>query len=45
MKKFLKTLEFNFDYYVVYFLYNGNKINRYYEYMNKKWGDRFNGMD
>ena len=37
-KKFFKKLEFWFDLYFVYFLYNGNKTHKYYEYMNKKWG-------
>ena len=39
MKKFFKKLEFWFDLYFVYFLYNGNKTHKYYEYMNKKWGN------
>ncbi len=37
MKKFFKKLEFWFDLYFVYFLYNGKKIDKYYEYMEKKW--------
>lgn len=38
MKKFFKKLEFWFDLYFVYFLYNSKKIDKYYEYMEKKWG-------
>ena len=38
MKKFWKKIEYWFDYHLVYFLYNPRKINRYYEFMNKKWG-------
>lgn len=38
--KFFKKLEWYFDYYIAYFLYNGNKQDRYVQYMQKKWGDR-----
>lgn len=38
MKKFFKKIEKWFDIYVVYFLYNGNKGGRYYEYLRKKYG-------
>lgn len=37
MKKILKKIEFWVDMNLVYFLYNGNKIHRYYDYINKKW--------
>lgn len=40
MKKCLKTLEFWFDYYFVYFLYSGNKTDKYFEYMENKWGNK-----
>lgn len=40
MRRYLKKIEFWFDLYFVYFLYNGNKIDKYYEYMEKKWGDK-----
>lgn len=40
IKKSFKILEFWVDYYFVYFLYNGSKLDRYYEYMEKKWGDK-----
>jgi hypothetical protein len=40
IKKYFKTVEYWFDYYFVYFLYNGNKIDKYYEYMEKKWGGK-----
>ena len=39
MKKFLKKLDWIIDYYFVYFLYNGNKQDRYFDYMKKKWGN------
>ena len=38
MKKLLRKLDWIWDYYFVYFLYNGNKTHRYIEYMEKKWG-------
>ena len=41
MKKFLKDLEWKWDYYFVIFLYNPNKVHRYDAYMTKKWGDRY----
>lgn len=40
MKKILKQFDFWFDYYFVYFLYNGNKRDQYYEYMEKKWSKK-----
>ena len=41
MKKIWKTLEYNFDYYFVYFLYKTEKIDRYHDFMIKKWGNRY----
>jgi len=38
MKKYLKKIEFWIDIHFVYFLYSGNKKDRYYEYLEKKWG-------
>ncbi len=40
MKNFLTKLDKWFDIYIVWFLYNGNKQNRYYEYLKNKWGDK-----
>lgn len=37
MKKFLNKIDWWFDYYFVWMLYNGNKQHRYIEYMEKKW--------
>lgn len=37
MKKFWTKLDWYFDYYIVWMLYNGNKTQRYIEYMTKKW--------
>jgi hypothetical protein len=42
MKKFLKELDWVWDYYFVYFLYNDMKKHRYHAHMTKKWGDRYN---
>ena len=41
MKKFLKKLDWIFDYYIAYFLYNENKLYRYHDYMKSKWGDKY----
>ena len=41
MKKFLKKLDWIFDYYIAYFLYNPNKLHRYHDYMTSKWGDKY----
>ncbi len=38
MKKLLKNIEFWCDIHLVYFLYNGNKTQRYYDMLEKKWG-------
>lgn len=40
MGKLLKKLDWYFDYYIAYMLYNGNKRDRYYEYMENKWGKK-----
>lgn len=40
MNKILKKLDWWFDYYFVWMLYNGNKQHRYIEYMEKKWGHK-----
>lgn len=39
VKKILRKLDWCFDYYFVWMLYNGNKTHRYIEYMEKKWGN------
>jgi hypothetical protein len=44
MKRFLKELEWKWDFYFVIFLYNPNKVYRYDEYMKHKWGKRYTGM-
>lgn len=38
MMKIFKRIEFIFDYYIAYFLYNGNKRYRYEQYMKNKYG-------
>jgi hypothetical protein len=40
MKNLLEKIELWFDIHVVYFLFNGNKQNRYYDYLRKKWGNK-----
>ena len=37
----LQRLEKWFDIYIAYFLYNGNKTHRYYEYMRNKYGENY----
>jgi hypothetical protein len=37
MIKFKIKLEWIFDYYIAYFLYNPKKIDRYFRYMDQKW--------
>ena len=39
LNRIIKKLDWIWDYYFVYFLYNANKLDRYYEYMNKKWNN------
>ena len=36
MNKIIKKLDWWFDYYIAYFLYNGNKQGKYVDYMTKK---------
>ena len=38
-----KKIEWIFDYYFVYFLYNARKIDKYNDYMKKKYGPKFSG--
>jgi len=38
MKKLLKKLDWWFDINIAYYFYNGNKMHRYYEYLERKWG-------
>lgn len=40
MKKVFRKLEWWFDYYLAYFLYNGNKRDKYNQYMEQKWGSQ-----
>lgn len=41
MKKFLFNLRWLFDFYVIYFTYNPQKIKRYHIYMTKKYGEKY----
>jgi hypothetical protein len=45
MKKFLRELDWKWDYYFVIFLYNPNKVDRYHLYMINKWGRRYTHGD
>jgi hypothetical protein len=38
MKKLLKKIEWWFDYYFAWMMYNSKKQDRYIDYMEKKWG-------
>jgi len=38
MKNILKKIDWWFDYYISWMFYNGNKQDRYIDYMEKKWG-------
>jgi hypothetical protein len=40
MKKILRKLEWWFDYYIAWMLYNANKQHKYIEYMEQKWGKK-----
>ena len=37
MKQLLSKIELLIDIHLVYFLYNGNKTQRYYDYLEQKW--------
>lgn len=41
MKKFLFNLRWLFDYYVIYFVHNPRKIQRYHKYMIDRYGNRY----
>ena len=41
MKKIINNLHWILDYYFLYFIYNANKINKYDEYMVKRWGNKY----
>lgn len=42
MQKFKRRIEWIWDYYFVYFLYNGNKQQwEYFNYMCDKYGDQW----
>ena len=40
MRKLLKKLEWWFDYYIAWMMYNGNKRDRYISYMESKWNKK-----
>ena len=41
MRKIVSTLCWIIDYYFVYFLYNERQLDRYYDYMKNKWGEKW----
>ena len=41
MRKIVSKLCWIIDYYFVYFLYNERKLDRYYDYMKNKWGEKW----
>lgn len=40
MKKFLEKINWILDYYFIIWLYSPNKIDRYRQYMEGKWGEK-----
>ena len=40
IKKIIKKIEWFFDIYFVWMLYNPKKYDRYSEYIEKKWGNK-----
>jgi hypothetical protein len=40
-KKLIERLRWICDYYLVYFLYSTNKVERYHKWMKKKWGEKY----
>lgn len=41
MKKIINNISWILDYYFLYFIYNGNKLNKYDEFMSQKWGNKY----
>lgn len=41
MKNIFKKIDWILDFYVGYFLHNGQKMYRYDNYMTKKWGYKY----
>jgi hypothetical protein len=44
MKKLLFNLGWLFDFYVIYFTYSPRKIQRYHEYMTKRYGNKYTDL-
>jgi hypothetical protein len=44
MKKLLFNIKWLFDFYVIYFTYNPRKIQRYHEYMTKRYGNKYTDL-
>jgi len=44
MRKKIIQLEWIFDYYFIFLLYNSNKYYKYDNYMKLKWGDKYNNI-
>ena len=45
MKKLLRKLDWWFDYYFAWMLYNGMKQDRYVQYMRNKWPERIKDFE
>jgi hypothetical protein len=45
MKDFLRKIEWIWDFYFVYFLFNPMKVHRYHDYMWQKWGSRYCSLE
>ena len=43
LKQFFTEIDWRWDYYFGFLLFNGNKAHRYHRYMKRKWGDRYTG--
>lgn len=41
MKKLIRTLQWKFDYYIGYFLYNPRNRHRYHRYMYTKYPEKY----
>lgn len=43
LKQFFTEIDWGWDYYFGFLMFNGNKAHRYHRYMKRKWGDRYTG--
>jgi hypothetical protein len=45
MKRFLRKLDWWFDYYIAWMYFNGMKQDHYVEYMRNKWPERIKDFE